>query len=188
MSLFGFLRNLFTDESKRPLGNVTYEKAEYYVDRFAELLQRDGGGFNSKESTLPTSYERMKEAFKVECLRLCNHGARFDEVAERIRQGYYRLANFLPDELAEKASLDRRIELREKAETFRSRNDSEAYRAAEHVHQAACRAGQAASEVMIWKLDELNIEWNEFENKYRDRYVQLEKEVDEQIGRMESAE
>ena len=149
-------RNAFWDESEAPLGNVTYEEATVYFTRFCELMQQEVG-FPAKESRLPTSYERMKEALKVECLNWCNYGARFDESSEFILQGLLLLANFVPDDLAEKAS---REAMRDGAEG----GDREAF-------EAAKRALAVAQDLALQRLRELNIEWNGFVKEYRDKYV-----------------
>jgi len=135
----------------RPLGNLTYDEASFYFTKYCELMQ-EKVGFREKESRLPTSLERMKEALKVECLNWCNHGKDFDESCEFIATGYAMLARFLPDELAEKASLER-------AES----EDMEVLR----VYREAARA---AGEFSERRMNELNAEWNEFREEYRDKY------------------
>jgi hypothetical protein len=116
-----------------------------------------GVGFQEKESRLPTSFERMKEALKVECLTWCNNGKDFDETCEFMVQGYLRLANFFPDEMAEKAS---RAAMRRAIASL----NSEALTACQE-------ASRVAGELSERRMEELNVEWSEFLCKYRVKYV-----------------
>jgi len=149
------IAQLSGDEDERPLGNLTYDEASYYFTRYCELMQ-EKVGFYEKEARLPTSLERMKEALKVECLNWCNHGKDFDESCEFIATGYMMLAQVLPDELAEKASPERRPDGAES-------EDMEALR-------VWCAAAKAAGELCERRANELNAEWNEFQEEYRDKY------------------
>jgi len=45
--------------SLRPLGNLTYQEASRYFTEYCELMER-GCGMREKESSLPTSLDRMK--------------------------------------------------------------------------------------------------------------------------------
>ncbi len=135
----------------RPLGTLTYDEASFYFTKYCELMQEQVG-FQEKESRLPTSVERMKEALKVECLNWCNHGKDFDESCQFIATGYAMLARFLPDELAEKASLERAVS-----------DDLDVLR---EYREAATAAGGFSEH----RINDLNTEWNEFQEKYRAKY------------------
>lgn len=148
---WGPMAELSRDEDERPLGTLTYDEASCYFTQYCELMQR-GCGMREKESILPTSFERMKEALKVECLNWCNHGRDFGESCEFISTGYSMLAQFLPDELAEQASLER-------AES----DDVEVLR----VYREAARAADEFSER---RMNELNAEWNEFQERFHNKY------------------
>jgi hypothetical protein len=125
----------------------------------------------------------MKEALKVECLRWCNQGQRFDEAANFIVRGYVYLANFMPDELAERASPSRRRELIEKLKSPpMARSDSKAQRTATLATLAEMKdnaqAGITACDWREARMSELNIEWNLFVERFRSQYVAVEEEVD----------
>jgi hypothetical protein len=135
----------------RPLGNMTYDEASFYFTKYCELMQ-EKVGFQEKESRLPTSVERMKEALKVECLNWCNHGKDFDESCQFIATGYLMLAHFLPDELAEKASLERAVS-----------DDLDVLR---EYRDGATAAGGFSER----RMNELSTEWNEFQKKHRAKY------------------
>lgn len=154
--LVGLFRNRFRVENTRPLGNLTYEEASVYFTEYCELLQ-EGVGMREKESRLPTSFERMKEALKVECLNWCSHGQPFARSCETIVQGFVRLCNFLPDELIEKASRQRMVEAA-------STGDTETLRDAR-------KAMASVDELSAQRMREVNIEWNAFVKQYRDKYV-----------------
>jgi hypothetical protein len=162
-SLFTFVIGLFAGQNERPFGNVTYDEAESYIDRYAAVME-EGVGFIEKESRLPTSFERMKEAFKVECLRMCNHGASFDKTAELLLPGYISLANFLPDDLAEKASPSRRTELCVRPGTAQA-SPSDLQSLQEVLH-----AGKTACNYSLARMNEMNIEWNLFVERFRKNY------------------
>ncbi|KKL14597.1 hypothetical protein LCGC14_2514050, partial [marine sediment metagenome] len=161
----------------RPLGNLTYDEAESYTAEYCELLIEEGlieKGLVSKESRLPTSLERMKEALKVECLRMCDQGGRFDDNCEAIVGCFMQLAYIVPDDLAEKAS-----QRREAMDTLCSTevSDTEAYNAAvDTLRVATSQPGTDVSHLRIQNMNELNVEWNAFVKKYRDKYIQLEDE------------
>jgi hypothetical protein len=131
----------------KPLGNLTYQEASRYFTEFSELLE-SGCGRREKESRLKTSFERMKEALKVECLNWCNLGGDFDENCELIGTGFIMLSWFLPDELAEKTN---------KSPDLSNVDARRAYN----------EASRAANEFIERRTNELNAEWNEFKKKYR---------------------
>ena len=116
-----------------------------------------GVGFTERESRLPTSVDRMKEALMVECLNWCNHGRDFDDSCQFIVVGYMCLANFLPDELAETASLDAASELIRVG-------DMEGLK-------ANAEAGKAANELRERSMNTLNAEWNDFVKTHRNKYT-----------------
>jgi hypothetical protein len=143
----------FGEESNslKPLGNLTYEEASRYFNEYCELLIK-GCGIREKESCLPTSFDRMKEALKVECLNWCNLGGDFDENWELIRTGVIRLSCFVPDELAEKTR---------KSPDSSNLEELKAYLA----------ASRAADEIIERRTNELNVEWNEFRRRYRTEQI-----------------
>lgn len=142
----------FCEESTlKPLGNLTYQEASRYFTEFSELLE-SGCGRREKESRLPTSFERMKEALKVECLNWCNLGGDFDENCELIGTGFIMLSRFLPDELAEK--------------TYKLPDLSNV-----DARRAYNVASRAANEFIERRTKELNAEWNEFRKKYRTEQI-----------------
>lgn len=142
----------FCEESTlKPLGNLTYQEASRYFTEFSELLE-SGCGRREKESRLPTSFERMKEALKVECLNWCNLGGDFDENCELIGRGFIMLSRFLPDELAEK--------------TYKLPDLSNV-----DARRAYNVASRAANEFSERRMKELNAEWNEFRKKYRTEQI-----------------
>jgi hypothetical protein len=158
-----FVRGLLRHHSRRPLENLTYDEAESYLDNYSAMME-EGVGLIEKESSLPTSFERMKEAFKVECLRMCNLGADFDKTAELLLPGYMRLANFLPDDLAEKASPARRRELCARLGTaLNSPSVLQSLQEVAHAGKTACNYSEA-------RMNELNIEWNLFVERFRKKY------------------
>jgi hypothetical protein len=142
----------FCEESTlKPLGNLTYQEASRYFIEFSELLE-SGCGRREKESRLPTSFERMKEALKVECLNWCNLGGDFDENCELIGTGFIMLSRFLPDELAEK--------------TYKLPDLSNV-----DARRAYNVASRAANDFIERRMKELNAEWNEFRKKYRTEQI-----------------
>lgn len=137
--------------SLKPLGNLTYEEASRYFNEYCELLIQ-GCGIGEKESRLPTSFDRMKEALKVECLNWCNLGGDFDENWELIGTGVIRLSWFVPDEIAEKTR---------KSPDSSNLEELKAYLA----------ASRAADEIIERRTNELNVEWNEFRRRYRTEQI-----------------
>lgn len=137
--------------SLKPLGNLTYEEASRYFNEYCELLIQ-GCGIGEKESCLPTSFDRMKEALKVECLNWCNLGGDFDENWELIGTGVIRLSWFVPDEIAEKTR---------KSPDSSNLEELKAYLA----------ASRAADEIIERRTNELNVEWNEFRRRYRTEQI-----------------
>ena len=133
--------------SLKPLGNLTYEEASRYFNEYCDLLIK-GCGIREKESCLPTSFDRMKEALKVECLNWCNLGEDFDESWELIGKGVIRLSCFVPDELAEKT---RKLPDSSNLEELR----------------AYLAASRAADEIIERRTNELNVEWDDFRSRYR---------------------
>ena len=137
--------------SLRPLGNLTYKEASRYFTEYCALMER-GCGMREKESSLPTSFDRMKEALKVECLNWCNHGRDFDESCDFIGRGYVMLNRFVRDELAP-----------QRPRILPDGSHIEALR-------AYYVAFQAASEYIDRRTTELYVEWDEFRKKYRGTY------------------
>lgn len=133
--------------SLKPFSNLASEEASRYFAEFCSLLER-GCGMRERESSLPTSFDRMKEALKVECLNWCNLGRDFDEGWESMRTWIIRLSCFVPDELAEKTR---------KLPDSSNLEELKAYLA----------ASRAADEIIERKTNELNVEWNEFRRRYR---------------------
>jgi hypothetical protein len=156
LCLSGFLASLFRDDSDTPLGNLTFDEASFYFTAFCELMGQDLG-FWKKESRLPTSFDRMKEALMVECLNWCNHGEDFDDSCNFMWAGCVHLANFVPDELAEKTSL-------EAAKEFLRILDMESLK-------ANTEARTAAVELRERRMNALNVEWAEFVKTHQGKYV-----------------
>lgn len=138
-------------DSLKPLGNLTYEEAGRYFNEYCEILIR-GCGIREKVSILPTSFDRMKEALKVECLNWTNLGGDFDENWELIGTAVIKLSCFVPDELAEKTR------------KFPGTSNIEAMK-------AYFVASRAADEIIERRTNELNVEWNEFRKKYRTEQI-----------------
>ena len=136
----------------RPLGNLTFKEAERYFEEYLVLLQ-DGVGMRERESKLPASYERMKEAFMVQVLNWCNQGEGFDESCELMVQGYIRLSQFCPDELVQMSS-------REQMRNAMLSADRELFAATK-------RASIAAAELAQLRLQQLNADWSAFQAKFR---------------------
>lgn len=146
-------------KESRPLGNLTYDEASLYFDKYCELMGTSVG-MREKESRLPTSVERMKEALMVECLNWCNHGKDFDESSDFMLTGCLYLNHFLPDELAERASAKRR----KAAIDALGSGDTDTFK-------DVTEAGQIASELQERRMNQFIAEWGDFVRKYRERYV-----------------
>jgi len=136
----------------RPLGNLTFKEAERYFEQYL-VLMKNGVGMREKESKLPASYERMKEALMVQVLNWCNKGEGFDESCEFMHQGYIRLSQFCPDELVQMSSPE------QKRKAVQS-EDRELY-------EATKRASIAADELAELRLQQLNADWKAFQAKFR---------------------
>lgn len=136
----------------RPLGILTFKEAERYFEEYLVLMQ-EGVGMCEKESKLPASYERMKEALMVQVLNWCNSGKGFDESCEFIVQGYIRLSQFCPDELVQMSS-------REQMRKAMLSGDRELF-------EASKRASTAAAELAQLRLRQLNADWSTFQTKFR---------------------
>lgn len=136
----------------RPLGNLTFKEAERYFDEYLDLME-EGVGICEKESKLPASYERMKEALMVQVLNWCNRGKGFDESCDFMVQGYLRLSQFCPDELVQMSS-------REQMRKAMISGDRELF-------EASKRASDAATELAQLRSRQLTAEWIAFQAKFR---------------------
>ena len=144
------------DSLRGPGGDRSHAEASFYFTEYCEVM-RQGVGNIEKESRLPTTIEEMKEAIKQECLNWCNHdGKDVDETFDFMASGYLQLAKFVPDEMAEAASL----------ETSRNALENENIEA----FKAAQQTSSATLDLVERKMEELNADWNDFRMKFRSKY------------------
>lgn len=142
--------------AQRPLGHLTYEEASDYFRAYCKLME-NGIGMCAPESLLPTTFDRMKEALKVECLNWWNRGDDFDETWKFMGTGYVRLASFLPDEFAECRSLD---SLHLLGELDDSCDETD----------AAMKVYKTSQKIQDCRRTAVYAEWDEFGHRFRDIY------------------